>query len=441
MARSQLGSLTKEPALSKIDATIVAVTPDIKYTDRVEYARANSPVTHGDAPGLISKRFLLVQDQRIIYDRFLSLVGTRRIDSPFVRKIMFFVWAYRDSRIRDFVLNELADSKGKWRPNQVTNKALSSHFEQYGSDAGARKARSNFEFFLTETGIYELRSRTVNLDLSDGWLNAAAAVAAQHEPDPAKRSLLLRDPPRFLIDNGWQGLANATTAELAAIPILENEEPEAFNDLEPTTDPAKPGSSQPWRRTKPVASGKKPKATITNPVLLERANATHHRIEEILAKAITSAGLALLYNESNDLFFHTANASVLIEVKSCNQLNIHSQIRRGIGQLLEYRYVYGKLMRGSPALVLALETRPLGDKIWLANYLDSLGILLTWKAPSQERMVSDRVADQAWWSIAFTARPSAVRPITSKVLNSPPPSPALGGRSPHRKTPGAVTRR
>lgn len=104
MPVSSFGSLTKEPPLSTLDATLQAAKPGMNYADLLAFARADGS-THKDAPGLISKRFLLVDSTgKIAYDYFLSLLNTHDIRSPFIRKVMYFVWAYRDETYKAFHL-------------------------------------------------------------------------------------------------------------------------------------------------------------------------------------------------------------------------------------------------------------------------------------------------------------------------------------------------
>jgi hypothetical protein len=181
MARHDFGSLTKEPPLAALDATIRSITPGMSYNELLAYARK---YTHRDAPGLIGKRFLLVErNGAISYDHFLSLADAHGLESPLIRKIMYFVWAYRDERIRRFICDIIADKNGHWRVAQLLSKANSKYFERWLGPSTARKARSNFEYFLVETNIYDPKSRTINLDLNDGWLEHGTIVVAQHERD------------------------------------------------------------------------------------------------------------------------------------------------------------------------------------------------------------------------------------------------------------------
>ena len=93
MATKDYGSLTKEFPLSSVDKTIEAITPGMRYSDLLRYAKKE---TESSVPGLIRKRFLSVDDpDRIIYDEFLALIKREGISSQVARKVMLFTWAYR----------------------------------------------------------------------------------------------------------------------------------------------------------------------------------------------------------------------------------------------------------------------------------------------------------------------------------------------------------
>jgi len=212
VAGDEFGSLTKEPPLATLDDTIRAITPGMSYSSLLSYASRH---THQDAPGLIVKRYLLLaNDNTITYDHFLSLAAVYPLNSSFIRKIMYFLWAYRDERIRRFVCEVIAAPSGRWRVAELLRKSNANFFHQWLASSTATKARSNYEFFLAETKIVDLKARTVDLDLGDGWLEQAAIAAAQHERDPLVREELLANPSNFLERRGWLGLLNTTSADL-----------------------------------------------------------------------------------------------------------------------------------------------------------------------------------------------------------------------------------
>lgn len=388
MARTDWGSLTKELPISTLDDTITAIRPGMPYDQLLSYARAN---TLDAAPGLIRKRFILVDDdETIMYDRFLQLVSERGIDSHFIRKIMYFVWAYRDERIRGFICERVADRRGKWRRTQLVNKANADFFEEWLVPGSARKARSNIEFFLKEAGIFDPTERSIHLELHDGWLTEAAVVAAQHERDPVTRRKLLNDPRDFLIQRRWTGLVNATDDELRGAELPETDDPSPLEDDSITVTPATMSSGRSWDRDRPRHTGRRSTTALIDLVARERASKAHHMLEKLTAEAARSLKYDPKYNEHIDMYFDTPHGTVLAEIKSANGRNYHSQIRKGVSQLFEYRFVYGAVVGTSPTLVLVMETHPQRSKDWLADYLDSLDITLAWKDPASSKLVSTR---------------------------------------------------
>lgn len=386
MALSERGSLTKEPPLARLDETIQAIQPGMSYNQLLEYAREH---THRDAPGLVRKRFLLLdRDGTLVFDKFLSLISTEPIDTLYVRKIMFFTWAFRDDRVRRFICERIAGANGKWRVNQLLNKNNAEFFEEWLKPATSRKARSNIEFFLVdETHIVDRQSREVNLNLGDGWLFAAVSIAAQHEPDPVERRRLVDSPVEYLIHHKLTALANATAAELTELgkPSVEATLPLEDADIGALL-PIAPGKD--WNRRMPRRTDKQTTQSYIDLVSRERANRSHHLLERITVEAAKHLNYQPMYNENVDLYFETPQGTVLAEMKSCDSKTVHSQIRRGVSQLLEYRYVYQDVIGENPTLALIIETKPPRDKAWLIDFLASLDITLAWKTPWQETLVS-----------------------------------------------------
>jgi hypothetical protein len=185
MPPSDFGSLTKEPPLDKLDRTIEAIRPGMTFAQIRDFATAH---THRDAPGLLRKRFLLVDSQDVIrYDRFLSLVSTEGIQSSRLRKVMYFAWALRDERLRQFICEVVAGSDGKWRVQELLKKSNAEFFRRwFPKSTSPTKVRSNIEFFLVKSGIFDATTKEVHLELTDGWLADGMSVAAQHETDLAR---------------------------------------------------------------------------------------------------------------------------------------------------------------------------------------------------------------------------------------------------------------
>ena len=111
-------------------------------------------------------------------------------------------------------------------------------------------------------------------------------------------------------------------------------------------------------------------------VLSEKANRSHARIVQLMASTARAGDLEPHENLYVDLFL--PEVPLIIEVKSCNEENMLSQIRRGISQLYEYRYRSGI---PEALLCLALEQEPSGRENWLVSYLlEDRGIYPLWLA-------------------------------------------------------------
>lgn len=386
MAGKEFGSLTKEPPLATLDAVVKAAVPGMAYAQLLAFAR-RSRQAHSAAPGLVSKRFLLIdQDKRVAYDHFLSLTKIHPLDSPLVRKVMYFVWAYRDERIRRFICERVADRSGRWRSSQLLNKANAKFFERWLKPGAARKARSNFEYFLCETQIFDKEADQIHLELSDGWLEQAAIAAAQHERDPNIREELLASPIDFLKSRNWLGLLNADTGVRRPIsPILISDSIPLEDETINATPAARPVSRE-WDRTSPRISQREGTTHSVDLVTRERANKSHHSLEKELASIARRHTFVPKYTQNIDVYFDTPHGTVLTEVKSCTDTNFHSQVRKGISQLFEYRFLYEDVLKPKITMLLLMETKPPRNKRWLVDYISTLGVILAWRDQKSKRI-------------------------------------------------------
>jgi len=376
MAETTRGSLTKEPPLEKLDATLSLIRPGMTYDALRAIASAQ---THPVIPALLRNRFLTVRETgQIQYDGLLSLINTYGVSHPRVRKVMYFVWAWRDDRIRKFILERIVDANGRWRPAAVIDKSNASFFEQFMTVDSAKKARSNYEFFLVEAGIFNPATKKVGLDLEDGWLSDAVAIAASHEP-PEIQALMVTDPVGFLFSRNANGLANLSKELRPENVPGELESLDWIDDARiANAAPTKAHTSHAWAPRNVAAIQGKVREVLTDLIAVERASLAHQNLERLLAGKLKKAGQEPRFNANIDMFYSAANAAVIFELKSCHSGNLHAQIRRGVAQLLEYRYLNRDLL-GSADLCLVLETSPPANKHWLVKYLSSLGITTVWR--------------------------------------------------------------
>jgi len=373
------GSLTKEPPLSTLDAAITWIRRGTTYADLGAYC-ASSSDSHPTVPALVKNRFLLLDEtDTIVYDSFLSLVNSEGIGSGRVRKVMFFIWAFRDERLRKFIQEVVADKNGRWRPKELTKKANADFFETWLNDRSSAKARSNIERYLVESRIFNPASKAVDLDLSDGWLSEAILAVAQLEKDPVRRQRMVTDPGGFLVAEGLNALANATDSELVG-QVGPSSVPEDPLEDEGLLD-APTKKAQNWKAKSGKVGGGGVTIAVVNHVAKERANAAHQGLENLLGEAARNAGFQPKFTANIDVYFETPHGTVLAEVKSCHDLNLHSQVRKGVSQLFEYRYLERSLLGDKVECLLLLETPPTKKKGWLVEYLNSLGILVAWGQP------------------------------------------------------------
>jgi hypothetical protein len=98
----------------------------------------------------------------------------------------------------------------------------------------------------------------------------------------------------------------------------------------------------------------------------ERSMNAHRLLTNIVAERLRSIGCIPRSNSFVDLAAVIADTPYIFEMKSNNPSNTHHQIRRGLSQLYEYRYLQSA---PTACLVLVLENPVPDEKYWLIDYL------------------------------------------------------------------------
>lgn len=113
----------------------------------------------------------------------------------------------------------------------------------------------------------------------------------------------------------------------------------------------------------------------------DRANAIHRGLINIVADRLRTSGLLPRFNRFVDLASTSQNQAYLFEMKSVNSNNYRSQIRSGLSQLYEYRY----LQNLPKAKLILVISDPLSKKdSWMHEYLeDDRQIHLIWDGNNQ----------------------------------------------------------
>lgn len=109
---------------------------------------------------------------------------------------------------------------------------------------------------------------------------------------------------------------------------------------------------------------------------LERAKTSHELLINSMATRLRKHGAVPKANRYIDLSARVNGSDFLFEMKSTTDDNPHSQIRRGLSQLYEYKYIQHAT---NGKLVLVIEN-PLPKKLaWMDKYLvNDRGVLLVW---------------------------------------------------------------
>ena len=103
-----------------------------------------------------------------------------------------------------------------------------------------------------------------------------------------------------------------------------------------------------------------------NQIKVERANRIHRELVNLVATRIRSAGAIPRSNQLIDLATRYQNQSFIFEMKSTTQRNVRDQIRKGISQLYEYRYLQNN---PEASLVLVIDNQLQQSNLWFHDYL------------------------------------------------------------------------
>lgn len=164
---------------------------------------------------------------------------------------------------------------------------------------------------------------------------------------------------RHFLSNSWVN---------QAVPILE------FTDV---NEPILPRSTDLSEYTTVAARAKKARETIVtyrDLVATERADNAHRQLVNLVAQRIKGEGSIPRYNYLIDLATRFDEVDYIFEMKSLTEGNAKSQIRSGLSQLYEYRYLQNL---PEAKLVLVLETRLPRKFRWMVDYLESDRDVLT----------------------------------------------------------------
>jgi hypothetical protein len=108
----------------------------------------------------------------------------------------------------------------------------------------------------------------------------------------------------------------------------------------------------------------------------ERATTGHESLVKLMAECLRQNGAMPRANRYIDLSARWKETDYLFEMKSTTDDNPHAQIRRGLSQLYEYRYIQNV---EKATLVLVIENHLPKENRWMEDYLiNDREVLLVW---------------------------------------------------------------
>jgi hypothetical protein len=361
--------LSKYITLESHFALLQSIHNDVPYTELIP-SNDEGVLTTG------RKRYFVERDGIVIRDKLIDLVHAEGRLTDQIRMVMYFVFLLRDERYRDFICTRVARENGEWSED-----ALHGPGSPVFTGAGGQKAFTNLRQLLVHTNLLTPKFNLRKFPDIETWFSDGVEIAAQHIADPLKRRTFLETPQSVIYKYKIHGILNITVEKLLSIENVVELDQE--NDMLPTYESPNgrvrlpSGVLKPWNPATPALGLKKPRISLTDPVLLERANGQHQLLGRMMAQCCEADGLKVAETEYIDLLVRDGK-SIFFEFKSCTLQSIRSQTRRGVAQLLEYRYLYRGIFP-NPLLCIVLERKPRGTTEWLIEYVESLDICLVWK--------------------------------------------------------------
>ncbi len=152
-------------------------------------------------------------------------------------------------------------------------------------------------------------------------------------------------------------IANAIIPQIPIIDLADSDQP-----VLPQT-----GTLQEYQEVEErIASAQETITVYRNQARVERANNAHRHLVNLVAQRIRNAGGIPKSNQFIDLAA-SLEGDYIFEMKSTTPQNVNAQIRKGVSQLYEYRYLEN---RPDATLVLVLENSLQNNEEWLLNYLE-----------------------------------------------------------------------
>jgi hypothetical protein len=135
-----------------------------------------------------------------------------------------------------------------------------------------------------------------------------------------------------------------------------------------------------WKRTRPTKAVLRNRHSLEiNQVAFERVDTRHFQLEKRIVDLCLANDATLLTNRHIDLLAKVGPVCTIFEMKTCAPTDIATPLRKGIYQLLEYKFLYRSKLGSDVRLCVVIERRPRGNSEWLMGYLEHLEIGIIWR--------------------------------------------------------------
>lgn len=117
-----------------------------------------------------------------------------------------------------------------------------------------------------------------------------------------------------------------------------------------------------------VAKAREDIIIYQNAAAIDRADNAHRRLVNLVSQRIKNAGSIPRFNKVIDLAAKHDDQDYIFEMKSVTESNAKSQIRSGLSQLYEYRYLQNL---PDAKLILVIEKQLPQNHLWMIDYLET----------------------------------------------------------------------
>lgn len=247
----------------------------------------------------------------------------------------------------------------------------------------ARGAVLSAHVFQRMIPFFELQSNGATREQIENFIDEVTAPTTDSMIH-RRASTLISWLEKIEVLNHEDGVYKIYTPQISATPIMQ------FPDEEPLIPSSSALKEYETVQERAIRAGAMIQF-MRDQAAHDRANATHRGLINLIADRLRTVGSIPRSNRLVDLAGVVGNQSFLFEMKSTTSKNSRSQIRDGLSQLYEYRY----LQNLPDAKLVLVISDPLNSReSWLKEYLEEdREINLVWDG-SKQLFASDKTKQE-----------------------------------------------